>query len=241
MVRVVYTNPGAIPTIDTATQVTNSPVRLRYQTLEIGGYDIHLCTLRDKQQFSDVEGEAAALGISSATWSMFGVVWESSVRLAHLMLDFDVDGKRILEVGCGIGLSSLLLNKREMDITATDHHPQAQQMLQRNTELNGDADIPFYRAGWDGQDERLGKFDLIVGSDLLYDRAHLEMLAQFIDFHARSLCAVIIVDPNRGECARFSREMADLGFSLEQTAWNQKDCQSGSHQGRILLYSRDAR
>lgn len=28
-------------------------VRVRYQTIEIGNTDIHICTLRDNQQFSD--------------------------------------------------------------------------------------------------------------------------------------------------------------------------------------------
>lgn len=216
-------------------------MRLRYQTLEIGRFDIHLCTLRDKQQFSDIDGEAEALGISSATWSMFGVLWDSSLALANFMLDFDVEGKRILEVGCGIGLTSLLLNKREMDITATDHHPEAQQMLQRNTELNGDADIPFYRTGWADGEDGLGEFDIIVGSDILYDRQHLELLAKFIDSHARECCRVVIVDPNRGECARFSREMADLGFALDQTAWDNTGGHGGGNEGRILAYSRKTR
>ena len=45
-----------------------SPVRVRYQTIEVGHKDIHLCTLRDNQQFSDPDGVAEQLGISSATW-----------------------------------------------------------------------------------------------------------------------------------------------------------------------------
>ena len=40
------------------------------------------------------------------------------------MFEFEIAGKRILEVGCGIGLASLVLNHRPGDITATDHHPQ---------------------------------------------------------------------------------------------------------------------
>jgi hypothetical protein len=31
-------------------------IRLRYQTIEFGDIDIHLCTLRDKQQFDDPNG-----------------------------------------------------------------------------------------------------------------------------------------------------------------------------------------
>ena len=49
-------------------------VRVRYQTIEIGNTDIHVCTLRDNQQFSDPDDEALNLGICSASWPMFGVI-----------------------------------------------------------------------------------------------------------------------------------------------------------------------
>ena len=49
--------------------------RLCYQTIEFGEIDIHLCTLRDKQEFHDPDGIAESLGISSAAWPIFGVVW----------------------------------------------------------------------------------------------------------------------------------------------------------------------
>jgi len=41
--------------------------RVRYQTIEFGDVDIHVRTLRDTLQFEDVDGEAEALGISSAS------------------------------------------------------------------------------------------------------------------------------------------------------------------------------
>lgn len=56
-------------------------LRFRYQTIEFGGagnMDIHVRTLRDKQQFSDINQLAENLGISSASWPIFGVVWDSS-------------------------------------------------------------------------------------------------------------------------------------------------------------------
>ena len=54
-------------------------LRLRYQTIEFGKTDIHVCTLRNNQEFHDPDGVADALGISSATWPIFGVLWPSSL------------------------------------------------------------------------------------------------------------------------------------------------------------------
>lgn len=189
-----------------------TPLRFRYQTYEFGEFDIHLRTLRDKNQFSDPLGEADALGISSAQWSLFGVVWPSSQVLAQLMSTFDVAGKRVLEVGCGIGLTSLVLNARAADITATDYHPEAGAFLAENTRLNEAARIPFLRTNWAQQLDGLGLFDLILGSDLLYEQQHIELLTDFIVRHSKPGCEVIVVDPGRGNHAKFSKRMQAAGF-----------------------------
>ncbi|MGD2159601.1 MAG: histidine kinase, partial [Gammaproteobacteria bacterium] len=123
-------------------------LRYRYQTIELNGFDIHLRTLRDRQQYNDIDGIAEKLGISPASWPLFGVVWPSGEILARLMLDYEIEGKRILEVGCGIALASLVLSKRLADITATDHHPEVENFLLENIKLNDGNDIPFVRTGW---------------------------------------------------------------------------------------------
>lgn len=191
-------------------------LRIRYQTLEFGDIDIHVRSLRDNLQYSDPDDVAEKLGISSATWPLFGVVWPSGQVLAHTMMDYNIDGKQILEVGCGIGLSSLLLNHRLADITSTDYHPEAGNFLRENVKLNRGRKIPFVRTGWQDAITDLGEFDLIIGSDLLYEQEHACDLSCFIDQHAKSKCEVIIVDPGRGNHARFSKKMVALGYSHSQ-------------------------
>lgn len=189
------------------------PLRLRYQTVEFGSTDIHICSLRDKQEFNDAEGIAEELGISSAQWPLFGVVWPSSLVLAHYMSEFDFGVKRILEVGCGMALSSLLLNKKKADITATDYHPDAEHFLHRNTALNNDSQIDFERVNWSDDTDSLGLFDVIIGSDLLYEDEHIELLGDFIVSHASPLCEVIIVDPGRGRKNKLSTQLTNAGFT----------------------------
>jgi ETFB lysine methyltransferase len=215
-----------------------SALRLRYQTLEFGAVDIHVRSLRDKQEFLDPGGVAEKLGISSASWPLFGIVWPSGQVLAHLMFEYEIAGKRILEVGCGIGLTSLVLNHRLADITATDYHPEVGAFLSENVQLNHGRAIPFVRTGWGDAQTTLGQFDLIVGSDLLYEREHVELLAGFIDQHARPRCAVVLVDPGRGNHARFSKLMVGLGYSHTQAAPQNVDYLSQPFKGQILSYCR---
>lgn len=213
-------------------------LRLCYQTIEFGKIDIHLCTLRNKQEFHDPAGIAEKLGISSATWPLFGVIWPSSLVLAHFIFDYETGSKRILEVGCGMALSSLLLKKLSADITATDYHPEAQKFLQRNSQLNGDKDIAFEQVNWADKKDNLGRFDLIIGSDLLYEDEHIELLADFIDAHSKPVCEVIIVDPGRGRKSKLSSRLMACGFSSYHQKPIHTDYLNEKFKGYILKFKR---
>lgn len=215
-----------------------STLRYRYQTLEFEEFDLHIKSLRDANQFSDDLGEAENLGISSAQWPFFGVIWASSEVLAHEMEHYEIEGKRILEIGCGIGLSSVLLNLRRADITATDYHPEAGRFLATNTQLNGCKEIPFLRTGWADNADGLGKFDLIIGSDLLYEQEHAELLSSFIQRHTNPCCEVVIVDPGRGNHAVFSKKMVALGFQHSQSPPENCEYLQKPFKGQVLNYCR---
>ncbi len=215
-----------------------SNLRYRYQTIEIGNTDIHLRTLKDKQQFEDINGVAEALGISSATWPFFGVIWPSSEVLAQYMHEYALDGKRILEVGCGMALTSLMLNNMNADITATDYHPEVEQFLIDNALLNNAEIIPFIRTAWEDEITELGLFDVIIGSDLLYERDHASLLSEFINQHAKADCHVILTDPGRGHKGQLRKCMDELGYHYHLGEPVNPDQLSSPYKGQILHFTR---
>jgi len=215
-------------------------LRLQYQTIEFGETDIHLCTLRDKQQFDDPDDAAKDIGISSAQWPLFGVIWPSSVILAELVDGYCTEDKRILEIGCGMALPSLLLNSKAADITATDYHPETENFLERNASLNDDETIPYERTGWADLDDELGIFDLIIGSDILYEDEHAELLARFINDHAKPVCEIILVDAGRGGVNKMIRAMVKLNYESEVLERPKQSVVTDNFKGRIVRFSRDA-
>ena len=213
-------------------------LRLCYQTIEFGNIDIHLCTLRNKQEFDDPAGIAEKLGISSASWPLFGVIWPSSLVLAHYISDYSTSSKRILEIGCGMALSSLVLNQQSADITATDYHPEAAKFLLRNTLLNGEQPIAYEQTDWADGHDNLGLFDLIIGRDLMYEEQHVALLANFIEDHSKPKCEVIIVDPGRGRKNKLSAKMIGFGYRSCQLKPIHTDYLNEDFKGHILKYQR---
>jgi predicted nicotinamide N-methyase len=191
----------------------------KQESIAVAGVDdLLIHSLLDKHQFHDPLDEALNLGISSATWPLFGLLWPSGLRMAERMALRPVTGERILEIGCGLGLSSLVAHRRGAQVTASDCHPLTRTFLDENTRLNGLPPLTYRHGLWgqaalrqDGlpvltqaHDAAVaGLFDLIVGSDILYERDEEGALARFIGQHAATQSEVWVVDPNRGNRAAF--------------------------------------
>lgn len=209
-----------------------------------GAADLHIRSLLDKQQFADPTGEAQALGISSATWPLFGLLWPSGEQLAQHMAHRPLrSGERILEIGCGLALASLVCHRQGLDITASDCHPLAGAFLQANLALNDLPPMPYSQGDWAqlSPSSIEGRFDLIMGSDVLYERDDGGILPLFIEHHAQASAEVLIVDPDRGNRAAFSRRMLAMGFVLEQTSLGPLNGSPGTaYKGRLLHYRRQA-
>jgi len=206
--------------------------------LRFGGEPYRVRALSDRQQYADPHRLAERAGISSSQWSLFGQVWPSGRWLAERMCTHAVDGRRILELGCGLGLASLVLSRRRADITASDHHPLAGVFLAHNAALNGLPPIAYCDLPWAVPDAALGRFDLIIGSDVLYERGQAALLSALVLRHARPACELMISDPGRGNSNAFTREMLAQGYVLEETRGAMDDEDVAPFRGRVLSYRR---
>ncbi len=216
--------------------------QVRTETLHLGGDDWHIRRLLDDQQYHDANHSAANMGLPPSGWSHFGQVWPSSRVLALDLLTYPLLGLRVLEIGAGLALSSLVMHRRGADVTVSDWHPLTEVFLGHNLALNGLGPLPYQAGNWEStaatDNPALGLFDLIVGSDLLYERQQPAQLAAFIFRHAAPAAVVIIVDPDRGNRSAFGRDMAALGFTLTMRAADRMLEDGVAYKGRFLHFAR---
>jgi predicted nicotinamide N-methyase len=216
--------------------------QVKHQTITIGGQDFAIRSLLDNQQFADPQGAAEVTGMGVSGWPLFGQVWPSAQVLALAMQSQAIAGKRILEIGAGLALASLVMHRRGGDVTVTDWHPLTEAFLRENLEANALGPLPCWPGNWtlddtDGQ-SGLGRFDLIVGSDVLYERQQPAQLARFIDQHATLGAEVVIVDPDRSNRSAFCRDMAALGYRLTMAPADRMLENGAAYKGRFLRFQR---
>ena len=212
---------------------------VKFETVTVGGLHYQIRSLLDLQQYSDPLGEAELAGISPANWPLFGHIWPSARILAQAMHTFDLAGKRILEIGAGLALASLVIHRRAGDMTVSDWHPLSQNFLKENLLLNKLGPMKYQAGNWAGENPGLGEFDLIIGSDVLYERQQPEQLAGFIDRHAAPLAEIIIVDPDRGNRVGFCKAMNHLGYDCTMRPADRFMENGTAYKGRFLSFSQE--
>lgn len=237
----------------TTTSHMNPGYETKQECIPIAGAgDLIIRSLLNGQQFYDPQGDAARLGISSASWPLFGLLWPSGAHLAaRVATRVIAPGERMLELGCGLALASLVAHRIGADVTASDCHPLAARFLKINLRLNHlapmkyryghwhDVATPPARNGTTALRHVCGKYELLIGSDLLYERDDDGGLSRFVTRHAAAQSEVWIVDPNRGNRSAFNRRMHDAGFTVtEETIGAGTTDTAVAYKGRMLTYCR---
>ncbi len=129
--------------------------------------------------------EAQAVVAEPAYWSF---CWASGQVLASYILQNPqlVAGKRVLDFGAGSAIVAIAAAKAgAAKAIACDIDPDALDAALANAELNGvDIDIS------DDLDTVLGNIDVIVASDVLYDKENMPFLTRF----KRAASLIILAD-----------------------------------------------
>ena len=185
------------------------------ETIIINGISLNIVSLANKQQFYDPDKKAEKLGISDSMWPISGLVWPSGLVLAKVVSQLNLTNLSVLEVGCGIGVASLVAAYKDADITASDYHPLVETLLFKNAEDNDIQSIKYIHGNWNHPISNHGKFDLIIGSDLLYEKAYCELLSVYINCHLAANGKVMLIDPGRRKAGRIKKSMASLGFQYK--------------------------
>ena len=148
----------------------------------------------------------------------YSILWPSAIGLVkHLektpQLFADKD---VIELGCGLGLPSIFCAKLGAHVTATDFHPANKEWLLHNAGLNG-VHLKYLTLDWNtfisAEPETLIKpAPLIIGSDLVYEKAHIAALVCAINALCSSEGDVIIADPGRDNLQTFVSSMTNSGW-----------------------------
>mmetsp|Transcript_15546 Transcript_15546/g.20243 ORF Transcript_15546/g.20243 Transcript_15546/m.20243 type:complete len:200 (+) Transcript_15546:81-680(+) len=157
-----------------------------------------------------------------------GWIWHAARVLdEYLALNWDVKGLSIIELGAGTGWLALQLALRGAKVTATDRAgalPLLIQNIVSNQEhLASDMkelDIEVVDLEWGDDSTNVvnvlpGKWDLIVGSDIVYLVEHYQALLEMIARHDFKQCILVYEERRPVEESTFIEMARVFGFELD--------------------------
>ena len=145
----------------------------------------------------------------------FGVLWEAGIGLSQHLQSLDLKNKKVLEIGCGLALPSFVVTKKGGEIIATDFHADVPLFLEVNQKKNN-ITFPYRVMNWRDEIERtktdLGLFDLVLGSDILYESQHPMQVAKALIAFLKPGGKILLSDPGRAYIQKFITSMNECGY-----------------------------
>jgi predicted nicotinamide N-methyase len=142
-----------------------------------------------------------------------GILWPSSIALARALLPEIEAGAYVIDAGAGTGLISLAAARRGAHVLALDHDPVALELLAAGAARQS---LQLETALFDlTSAQPLPRCDVIIFSDLLYQRDFALMVAGRAVEAVRQGAKVLVGDPGRIGRDAFTAAVAAHGLATD--------------------------
>ncbi|HEX5850915.1 MAG TPA: methyltransferase [Rubrobacter sp.] len=161
-------------------------------------------------------------------------MWPSALALSRHLSTRELTGTRAIELGCGVGLPTIVALARGATVLATDHYEAALDFTAHNASTNLGREPHTALLDWRTPDiEDLGTFDLILAADVLYEHKNAVALADLVPRLLAPNGEALFADPRRDGAPGFLAAMQEGGFgdAVEEVTVEQR-----SRKVNVLLH-----
>jgi ETFB lysine methyltransferase len=146
----------------------------------------------------------------------FGILWPAAEALSMYLADHSelVRNKSVLELGCGLGFPSMVASHLGGKVLATDFHPDVEEYFQRNCR-HSVISCDYLRLNWREDKKDIGLFDVVMGSDVLYESKHPLEIVKGLTKFLKPNGTIILSDPGRNYLQQFITAMRSEGYKDE--------------------------
>jgi predicted nicotinamide N-methyase len=143
------------------------------------------------------------------------MLWPAALALANRLAHDPalVRGRRVLELGCGPGLPGLIAQWRGGKVTQTDYQEAPLALARENAAGNQVTGICILRGDWRAFPP-IGLYDLVIGSDILYERALHPALRALLPRVLAPRGTLLLADPLRPQASQFLDALEGEGWRV---------------------------
>lgn len=206
-----------------STQGLLSRFEVKTSTVDIHGDQLTMTHPRDAESLID---EAAFKHDERLPY--WADIWPSSVALARAVRAMNGHGRTLLELGCGLGLVAAAALRAGFEVTASDYYDDALAFARLNATTNGLPEPRTMILDWRDMPDAIPAFDVVMGADVLYERAYGPVVARAIAATLADGGRALIADPGRVGSPEFFAALHDVGLkhvgaSVVNVTWGGRD------------------
>ena len=144
-------------------------------------------------------------------------LWPSGTALARTVAGRPLAGRRVLELGCGLGLVSVAAALAGAEVLAVDRSPEAVAFTAANATRNG-AQVRTAVCAFDQPDLLLAEapWDLVLAADVLYEQRNIPVVLWLLPRLAGPAGEVWLADPGRNGLDKFLAGVDATGWHRDQ-------------------------
>ncbi len=173
---------------------------LTFDRLKAGERFVRLLKVADIEEFLD--GKDPLKDVSE--FPFWVRLWDAAMILAYILgAQKDVQGKRLLEIGAGLGAPGLAAASAGFDVTLSDYEDIILDFQRVSAAASGLDNVIFRNIDWFDPPE-LEPFDVLAGAEIIYREDFLEpMLALFDKYLAADGVIFLAHDERRQNLGKF--------------------------------------
>jgi predicted nicotinamide N-methyase len=146
-----------------------------------------------KEQYQHLKKEKPS--VAFPYWSQ---VWPAALGLCRFLVKHThyIQNKKVLELAAGLGLPSLLAARYASEVCASDHIPEAVELMKRSAAHNGILNMKCGLLDWNNLPDSIST-DVLLISDINYDPAEFEIVFTVLQKFLKNGTTIILSTPQR--------------------------------------------
>ena len=209
--------------IDSLISKLQSKYPVKRDSIKIANQNLQFYSIDNPDYLLDqlIEQDPNSVEVKDERLPYWAELWPSAILMAEYILTNDLIGSNnsVIEIGCGLGLSSIAAAQKTSDITISDYQEDALIFAGLNCLANNQLEPKSLILDWRNPPTNR-RYDVILAADVAYEERFFTALENSFRVLLNASGIVLLSEPDRKIAKPFFKSLAESGWLVNKVHEN---------------------